>query len=92
MFAGTIRPVETRTETATGLSLESLREQFDALTPAGWELVDVKATLAPGGASLNGTARIERRDGGREIEAPTLDALRAQVPDGWRLLSARDMR
>ncbi|WP_448238907.1 hypothetical protein [Microbacterium paulum] len=38
---------------------------------------------------MTSTATIERRDGLREIEAPTIDELRAAVPDGWLLLSVR---
>jgi len=91
MYIGTIRPVETRSVELTGHSLAEIREQARAATPEGFHLVGAPVNMIKGSTKLTATARFERRDGLRDIEADDRAALDAQVPEGWRLVNLRKL-
>lgn len=89
MLIGMIRPRGTSSTDVTGTSLEDVQEQLEALRPVGFELVNAPASMIKGAALIKTTGTYERRDDLAEIEADTMDALEAMVPDGWQLLSVR---
>ncbi|MCR2824488.1 hypothetical protein [Microbacterium sp. zg.Y909] len=45
--------------------------------------------MTKGTITVTAVATIVRRDGGREIEADDMPALKAQVPEGWQLVHVR---
>lgn len=89
MIHALIRPVETHTITLKGEDLAEVRAQLAAQAPEGWALVSAMATMEKAGASRSVEGKFERRDSIREIEADDMAALKAKVPDGWRILSVR---
>ncbi|GAA5198468.1 hypothetical protein [Microbacterium jejuense] len=91
MLIGTIRPVETRTIEVEGDSLAALQAAVDAQLPDGWVATNVPAAMPKGSQLLTSTATITRMDGTQEIEADDMTALEAKVPDGWKLLSVREL-
>lgn len=90
MLSARIRPVETRELTVESPSIDEARAEVDAQVPAGWVVTDAEATMAKASIMITLHAKLARRDGVRDIEAPDMDALRAQVPEGWQLLSVRE--
>ena len=91
MLSGRIRPVETRELTVEAPSIDEARAQVSAQVPEGWVLTDAAATMAKASIMITLHAKLARRDGAHDIEAADLGALRAQVPDGWQLLSVREV-
>ncbi|WP_394685325.1 hypothetical protein [uncultured Microbacterium sp.] len=89
VLTGTIRPRETTTIDVEGHSLAEVQETLEAQAPAGFDLVNVPVKMTGGTTLLTATGTFSRRDGARDIEAADMDALRAQVPDGWILLHVR---
>ncbi|WP_336642353.1 hypothetical protein [Microbacterium sp. MMO-56] len=89
MLTGLIRPHETRTIDVEGHYLADIQAQLDDATPAGWVLTSAPVAMVKGSTLMTATGTIERHDETREIEADTMPALEARVPDGWRLLSVR---
>lgn len=89
MLIGTIRPVEKTSIDLTGTSLEDVHRQAAIACPDGFELVSVPVKMHAGTTDLTATATFHRRDGGREVDADDMPALRGKVPDGWTLTSVR---
>lgn len=89
MLSAVIRPIETVTIELVGESLEDLQQQIAAKTPHGFHIASAPARMIKGSTSIETTATFRRVDSEREIEAVDMDALAAQVPDGWRMLSVR---
>ncbi|WP_336632854.1 MULTISPECIES: hypothetical protein [unclassified Microbacterium] len=89
MLTGLIRPHETRTIDVEGHSLADIQAQLDKATPVGWVLTSAPVAMVKGSTLMTATGTIERHDELREIEADTIDALRAKTPPGWKLLSVR---
>ena len=89
MLIGSIRPVESREITVEAQSLAEIHEKLMAQTPAGWQLSDAPVRMTKGNTAVTAVGTIVRRDGGREIEADDMPALRAKVPDGWQLVHVR---
>lgn len=87
MLAALIRPIESHTVELVGESLEDVYRQLAGHTPAGFDLVSAPARMLAGAEGIKTTARFDRRDGIREIEADDMAALEAMVPDGWQMLS-----
>ncbi|GAA3762654.1 hypothetical protein GCM10022240_13970 [Microbacterium kribbense] len=90
MLSGRIRPVDVRELTVQADSIQAAREQAQAQVPAGWVLTDAEATMAKASTTITLHAKIARRDGVEDIEAPDLAALQAKVPAGYQLLSVRE--
>ena len=89
MLTGTIRPIETQTVDVEGHSLDEIRAALQARTPVGFELTAAPVRMVKGSTRLTATGTFARRDGLRTIEAPDFAGLRARVPDGFQLLTAR---
>ena len=89
MLIGVIRPTETVDLTAEGESLEAIAATLRAQIPEGWELVQQKVSMLKGSTMLAATGRISRWGEVREIQADDIAGIRAQVQDGWQLLSVR---
>jgi len=90
-MSGRIRPVETREVTVQAPSIDETREQVLAQLPEGWDLTDSAATMPKASTMITLNAKMARRDGAEEIEAEDFAALRAKVPEGWQLLSVREV-
>ncbi|MFF7293240.1 hypothetical protein ACFY9N_11985 [Microbacterium sp. NPDC008134] len=89
MLVAVIRPLESHTVELTGKSLEDVHVQLTEHAPAGFDLVSAPARMLKGAQGIETTARFDRRDGTREIEAEDMDTLLGMVPDGWQMLSVR---
>ncbi|MFB8191343.1 hypothetical protein ACFC14_18650 [Microbacterium sp. NPDC055988] len=89
MLIGLVRPVEVHTITLKGEDISEIRAQLVAQAPAGWELVSALVTMEKAGATRTINGKFHRSDGMEEITAENMDALRAQINDGWQLLSVR---
>lgn len=89
MLVALLRPVESHSVELTGDSLEDVHDQLAEHAPAGFDLVSAPARMLKGAQGIETTARFDRRDGLREIEAEDMASLEAQVPDGWQMLSVR---
>lgn len=86
---GTIRPLETRTADVEAHSLADVHTVLEHQRPDGFELTAAPVRMSNGTTALTATGVFSRRDGTREIEGANLAGLRAQVPDGWALVSVR---
>ncbi len=89
MLIAMIRPLETKTVEVIGTTLDDVQAQLDAHREPGFDLVSSPVRMLKGEAKMQATGRFSRVDGIREIEAADMASLRAQVPDGWRMLSVR---
>ncbi|GGH34321.1 hypothetical protein [Microbacterium album] len=89
MLIGLIRPMESREVPVDGESLADVRVQLERQIPHGWELVATTVDMRAGSTALKAVGRFERRDGLREVEGDTIDAVRAAMPEGWALLHVR---
>jgi hypothetical protein len=89
MLIGLIRPIENHTVTLKGEDVAGVRAQLTAQAPDGWDLVSAMATMEKAGAMRSVEGKFQRRDGMQELEAETMDALQAKLPEGWQLLSVR---
>lgn len=89
MLIGLIRPVDTIELSASGKSLIDIRAALVAQLPPGFDLTDVPLATVKGSVEMTSQARAERIDGVREIQAETMPALEASIPEGYRLLSVR---
>ncbi|MBL3686792.1 hypothetical protein D3248_07490 [Leucobacter zeae] len=86
MLRATIRLDEQLQVDVEGESLESIHEQLLAARPEGFDLTLAPVAMAKASTLISATGTFVRRDTTREIEAESMEALRAQVPEGWRLL------
>lgn len=86
---GTARPDEKQTFDVEGHNLEELTERIAEKTPEGWQSTHAPLGMLKGSTLLKAPATIERRDGLIEIEGEDLAAVRANLPDGYKLLSVR---
>lgn len=91
MYIGMIRPTGTASTEVTGETLEDVQVQLEAQRPDGYELVNAPAEMVKGAALIKTTGTFERRDDVREVEADTIEGVRWLVPDGWQLLSIREV-
>lgn len=91
MLIGVIRPVEFKNVTVQGHEFDEINDLIAAETPPGWLLVHAPVAMAKKDTVLTAEARIERRDGLQEIEADDLEALQAKIPEGYQLLSVREV-
>ncbi|WP_298040802.1 hypothetical protein [uncultured Microbacterium sp.] len=89
MLIGLMRPVEVQTFDVESADLAGVQNQLEALRPEGFDLISAPVRMIKGAPVLEATGTFARRDGIREIEGDDMDALLAQVPDGWQLLSVR---
>lgn len=89
MLIGRIRDARTVTVDVEGDSLEEITKQLAERAPEGFELVSAPARMRKGSITLDTTGTFQARGVVQEIEGPDIDALRAQVPEGWQLLSVR---
>lgn len=86
MLRATIRLEEQLQVEAQGESLESVHEQLAAARPDGFDLTLAPVSMAKGSTMISATGTFTRRDTTSEITGESMDELRAQVPEGWRLL------
>jgi len=86
MLRATIRLEEELQVDVQGESLESIHEQLAAARPEGFDLTLAPVAMAKASTLISARGTFVRRDTTREIQAETMDELRAQVPEGWRLL------
>lgn len=84
-----MRPRETRSFDVESADLAGVQEQLAALRPEGFDLISSPVEMVKGAAVLKATGTFARRDQVQEIEGADMDALHAQVPEGWELLSVR---
>ncbi|WP_053352237.1 hypothetical protein [Leucobacter musarum] len=89
MLHATIRQIELVQAEVTGEGLPEVQEKLAAARPEGFDLILAPVAMLKGQTAISAVGTYARRDGLREIEAETLDQLRAQVPDGWQLLNVR---
>lgn len=89
MLIALIRPHETSTVDVVGTTLEDVQTQLAAHRQPGFELADAPVRMLKGEAKMEAVGTFTRVDGIREIDADDMPALRAKVPDGWRMLSVR---
>lgn len=89
MLIATIRNQEIQTVDIEGESLEDIQTQLTALCPAGFELISAPVAMIKGSTKMVSTGTFMRRDEFREVEGATLEAIRAQTPDGWQPLHVR---
>ncbi|WP_091228484.1 hypothetical protein [Microbacterium sp. 3J1] len=89
MLAALIRPLESSTAEVIGTSLEDVSTQLRAHQKDGFVLVSSPVRMLKGEAKMQATGTFTRVDGIREIEAESMSALEAQVPEGWQMLSVR---
>lgn len=89
MLAALIRPQETSTTEVVGTTLEDVMTQLQAQRPEGFDLVSSPVRMLKGEAKMEATGTFRRVDGIREIQADSMAALEAQVPEGWQMLSVR---
>lgn len=88
MLIAMIRPSEKHVAKATGTEIPDLQSELIAGAPEGWEMVSAHVEMQPGGIRIV-EGKFERRDEPTEIEAESMDALMAKVPEGWQVLSVR---
>lgn len=88
MLVGTIRTTECQTFDLEGDSLDELYAAAAAVVPAGWVTTQIRPIMQKGTARLKGTVTARRHELA-EVEGDSLDALRANLPEGWQLLSVR---
>lgn len=81
-----IRRIETQQIDVSGEGLPEVQAQLAAATPAGFDLVSAPVKMKSGSTAISAIGTYERRDETREIEGETMDQLRAQTPEGWRIL------
>lgn len=81
-----IRRVETQQVEVSGEGLPSVQAQLAAATPPGFDLVSAPVKMKSGSTAITAVGTYERRDETREIEGASMDDLRAQTPEGWRIL------
>ena len=81
-----IRRVETQQVEVSGEGLPSVQEQLTAATPEGFDLVSAPVSMKIGSTAITAQGTFERRDETREIEGESMDDVRAQTPEGWRIL------
>ena len=86
MLRATIRSTETRTTEVEGEGVEEIHALLDAQRPEGFELIIAPVTMSKASKTITATGTYERRDGVQMIEGETMDDLRSQVPEGWRML------
>ncbi|MCY1718582.1 hypothetical protein OVA26_16720 [Microbacterium sp. SL62] len=91
MLIGSCRPDEKKSFDVEGHSLAEIAQAVARQTPAGWEAAKMPVTMMKGETRLVATATIVRRDGGLELEAETMVALRAKLPAGHVLVSVRSV-
>lgn len=91
MYVGRIRPRNTVTVPVEAPSLAEVQSALAAVTPAGHELVASPVQMVTGSPMLTAVGTFARRDGARDIEADDRAALFAKVPEGWQLLSVREV-
>lgn len=59
----------------------------EAQTPDGWEITAMPVAMTKSETTLTCEATITRRDGLTTVSGEDLDAVRAQMPEGYELLS-----
>lgn len=91
MLIAQIRPIEKTTVDVIGATLEDVITQLDAHRQPGFDLVSAPVRMLKGEAKMEATGTFSRVDGIREIEADDMSALQAKVPDGWQMLSVRNV-
>jgi hypothetical protein len=91
MLSGRIRPVETRELTLEAPTIDETLERARSEVPEGWDLTDSAATMPKASTMITLRAKMARRDGVDEIEAEDMTMLMAKVPEGWQLLSVREL-
>jgi hypothetical protein len=87
MLAALIRPVESHSVELVGDSLHDVYAQLAEHAPEGFDLVSAPVRMLAGAQGIKATARFDRRDDVREIEADDMSGLEQMVPDGWQMLS-----
>lgn len=81
-----IRRIETQQVEVSGEGLPDVQAQLEAATPAGFDLVSAPVAMKSGSTAISATGTYERRDEVREIEGATMHDLRAQTPEGWKMM------
>lgn len=81
--------------TAEADDASSARELIEAQVPEGHELIQVHNTMPRGGrviaTGITRPAAVDELDGEGSDYQAAMTALRANVPDGWRILSVRSV-
>jgi len=90
VLVGTVRTTEKLQATVEGHLLDELREAAAGVTPDGFELVSIQPKMSKGSALLTGEV-VARRNELSQIEADSMGALRAIVPEGWQLIAVRSV-
>lgn len=89
MFVGSIRPARTQQLTVEAGSLAEVHDALRTQTPAGFELAAAPVSMRASSETLSAAATFVQRDGVRQIEAESVEGLRALVPEGWQMLAIR---
>ena len=89
MLTGRIRDARTVTVDVEGDSLEDIHAKLAAAAPEGFELVSAPPRMRKGSITLDATGTFQARGEVRDVEGADIDVLRAQMPDGWQLLSVQ---
>lgn len=89
MLVATIRSTETRTVELEGETLIDLQTQLKQNCPAGFQLASAPLTMIKSSTRISTTGTYVRRDGTQELEGETLDAIQAQTPEGWQVITLR---
>lgn len=87
MLRATIRLVEVREYEAAGETLDEVHEELARARPEGFDLTKAPVAMGARGGGITATGVYERRDTLQEIEAETMSALEALVPEGWMMLN-----
>lgn len=89
MLIGLISKQDRHQVEVTGLTLKEVHDALEAQRPEGYRLVSAPTRMKAGTPGITATGTFELQGVLDEITGPNLDAVRAAVPDGWRLVSVR---
>ena len=89
MLVGVIQSTRTQELTLTGDATEELKERLAAQVPDGWVVTDSPITKTKQAPSLSMAAKLAHWGDLAEIEGESIDAVRAAMPDGYRLILVR---
>ena len=89
MLIALIRPVESSTADVIGTTLAEVLVELEQHRKPGFDLTSAPVRMLKGEAKMEATGTFKRVDGIEQIEADDMAALRAKVPEGWRMLTVR---
>lgn len=89
MLVGVIQSTKTQELTLTGDDTEELKALLATRVPDGWVVTDSPITKTKQVPSLSMAAKLAHWGDLAEVEGESIDAVRAAVPDGYRLILVR---